>query len=204
MKLKQKTSFQGSHIYEIIDDNIKVERRHYLEKTEFQIPIRILNKDAIYHKNINIPYIAAVSIFGLLALTLAVILAISEYPREAKEVQAFFLVITSAIAIISAIKLRASRVNNLIYTSMVTGEAVLVLSCNKPDSSSFQNFTTELNAKIQQYYKERSSSALAGNSLADELMKFKKLLQDGDITELEFSAAKAKLLETDGEEWKYG
>jgi hypothetical protein len=203
MRLKQKKLFEGSQTLEIVENNIKIQGRKFFQTTEFHIPIRFLSKDPIHYKKVCIASIGALVFFLLIAIALAVLLVVSEYPQEAKDVLIGFLVITSVICVICAIKVKTAYTNQLIYTSLFTGETVFVLLCNRPDEETFQKFVTELDKKILKIYEEQSATGLAGDSLADEISKLKKLMEEGDISEPEFNAAKVKLLSTEGDEWKF-
>lgn len=78
---------------------------------------------------------------------------------------------------------------SLSFHRVFDGMPALVLRLNRPDRESFGAFVDEMKARI-----ERAQTRLPSGGLAAELNGLEELRTEGRLSDLEFRAAKARLL----------
>lgn len=187
LRIEQKAWLRGTQAFEIRDndDFIRVTRNAQSTLNEYQVPLNILHPEPNRFKHLNVPGIVCMAIFGALCL-LMVVLAFSE--------PAFLMMLVFFVPLVFAgfVQFRRASVDAKVFHTRTDGQAALVIWCDLPSKTAFEEFTNGLTEKLRKI--DLPVSGPQTQSVADELRKLGELKKDGIISDKEFVEAKARLL----------
>jgi hypothetical protein len=190
-RLEQKLLAKGRQSFELRedDDHVRVTTRRGGSLNEYKVPIEILSPEPSRFKRLDVQMLVGAVIFGCSAA--AFVIPTVKTGEWGYLWVGFFLLLP---AIACAYKCKVQSQASSIFYSKANGEAVLVLWEANPTKASFDEFCRALNERVRKM--EVKFSSRHGMSAADELRKLGELRKDGILSEAEFAAAKAKILDS--------
>jgi hypothetical protein len=194
MKLIQKGFFKGSQIFEVGDNEILVQLKHYQQNREFKIPLNIIGKNSEICRGKDYWLLITSILFILLTALCVVLLFVFD--------EGGFTGFSIIAFLVSAYTYHCHKKRSydyLIYYNIFSGQPALVFWNDKPDKETFSGFIGQLNDRLS---KQEIGYISQDSGMANEIHKLYGLWQKGILSEEEFKAGKTKLLGAEGEDWK--
>ncbi|MDB6064857.1 MAG: hypothetical protein JWR26_1065 [Pedosphaera sp.] len=190
-RLEQKIFSKGTQSFELREDedHVRVTTRRGGSLSEYKVPIEVLSPEPNRFKRLDIQMLVGTVIFGCLAV--AFIIPAYKTQEWGYLWVTFFLALP---AIACGYKFKLQSQASSIFYSKESGNVALVLWDANPTQAAFDEFCRALNERVRKM--EVKFSSRNGLSAADELRKLGDLRKDGILSESEFAAAKAKILDS--------